>query len=99
MTRIIKTISIMIHIFTEPSDWKDLQNKVCTLLSQSGFNAETEKKVQTPRGEVELDVFAIDPNSIDQISYIIECKNWSSPVNQAVVHRSEERRVGKECRI
>ena len=44
-------------IFSEPTDWKDLQNKVCLLLQQSGFTAETEKKVATPRGEVELDVF------------------------------------------
>ena len=73
-------------IFSEPTDWKDLQNKVCLLLKQSGFTAETEKKVATPRGEVELDVFAIDPNSIDEISYVIECKNWMNPINQSVIH-------------
>lgn len=73
-------------IFSEPTDWRDLQNKVCLLLQQSGFTAETEKKVATPRGEVELDVFAIDPNSIDEISYVVECKNWANPIDQSVIH-------------
>lgn len=73
-------------IFSEPTDWRDLQNKVCMLLQHSGFIAETEKKFTTPRGEVELDVFAIDPNSIDKISYVIECKNWTNPINQSVIH-------------
>lgn len=73
-------------IFSEPTDWRDLQNKVCLLLRQAGFTAETEKKVATPRGEVELDVFAIDPNSIDKISYVVECKNWGNPINQSVIH-------------
>lgn len=73
-------------IYSEPKDWRDLQNKVCLLLSQCGFKAETEKTIKTPRGEVEIDVYAIDPRSIDRISYVIECKNWSNPVNQSVIH-------------
>lgn len=73
-------------IFSEPVDWQDLQNKVCLLLSQAGFEAETEKVVSTPRGEVEIDVFAIDPRSIDRIKYVVECKNWCNPVNQSVIH-------------
>lgn len=73
-------------ILSEPVDWRDLQNKVCLLLSQSGFETEIEKKVSTPRGDVEIDVFAIDPRSIDKITYAVECKNWSAPVNQSVIH-------------
>ena len=73
-------------IYSEPNDWRDLQNKVCLLLSHCGFKAETEKTIKTPRGEVEIDVYAIDPRSIDRISYVIECKNWINPVNQSVIH-------------
>ena len=73
-------------IFSEPTDWKDLQDKVCLLLCQAGFIAEKEKIVSTPRGQVELDVYAIDPDSIDQISYVLECKNWTNHVNQSVIH-------------
>lgn len=40
----------------------------------------------TPRGEVEVDVYAIDPNSIDAISYVIECKNWNNSINQSIIH-------------
>jgi len=73
-------------IFSEIKDWKDLQNKVCDLLNQSGFIAEKEKDVETPRGEMEIDVYAYDPNSIDKITYIVECKNWNKNVNQDVIH-------------
>jgi hypothetical protein len=73
-------------ILSEPVDWRDLQNKVSLLLSQSGFETEIEKKVSTPRGNVEIDVFAIDPGSIDKITYVVECKNWNAPVNQSVIH-------------
>lgn len=77
---------IKLNIFTPVVDWKDLQNKVCLLFNQIGLKAETEKVIETPRGEVEVDVFAIDPNSVDKISYIVECKNWTSPINQSVIH-------------
>ena len=55
-------------IFAPVTDWKDLQNKVGLLFNQIGLEAEIEKKIETPRGEVEVDVFAIDPNSVDKIS-------------------------------
>ena len=64
-------------IFAPVTGWKDLQNKVGLLINQIGLEAEIEKKIETPRGEVEVDVFAIDPDSVDKISYIVECKNWN----------------------
>lgn len=73
-------------IFNDIEDWKDLQTKVCDLLNQSGFIAEKEKIVETPRGQLEIDVYAHDPNSIDKITYIIECKNWNKNINQDVIH-------------
>jgi len=73
-------------IYSKINDWRDLQNKVCDLLNQVGFVAEKEKNISTPRGKIEVDVFAYDPNSIDQINYIIECKNWNNKIPQSVVH-------------
>ncbi|MCD8418809.1 restriction endonuclease [Tenacibaculum finnmarkense genomovar finnmarkense] len=73
-------------IFGKIKNWKDLQNKVSILLNQVGFVAETEKKITTPRGEIEIDVFAYDPKSIDKITYIIECKNWNNKIPQSVIH-------------
>lgn len=55
-------------------------------MGKVGFNAETSKTVVTPRGTVELDVYAIDPLSIDKITYVIECKNWDSNIPQTVIH-------------
>lgn len=76
----------VMDIYSPIVDWKDLQNKVCLLLNQIGLIAECEKKIATPRGEVEVDVYAIDPNSIDKISYVIECKNWNNSINQSIIH-------------
>jgi hypothetical protein len=69
-----------------PSDWRALQTGVCRLLNEVGLTAEIEKKLVTPRGEVEIDVYAVDENSVDQIRYLVECKNWASPIPQSVVH-------------
>ena len=74
------------NIFSNPIDWRDLQRKVHLLLTQIGLKAEIEKTLSTPRGNVEVDVYAIDTNSVDQISYIIECKNWNQAVNQSIIH-------------
>lgn len=76
----------VMNIFPDVTDWKDLQNKICLLLNQIGLIAECEKKLTTPRGQVEVDVYAYDPNSVDNIRYIVECKNWCEPVNQSVIH-------------
>ena len=70
----------------KPSDWRCLQASVCNILNEVGIHSETEKTLETPRGEVEIDVFGIDQNSVEQIRYIIECKNWQSAVPQTVVH-------------
>jgi hypothetical protein len=69
-----------------PNDWRQLQAGVCRLLNEVGLTAEIEKKLKTPRGEVEIDVYAVDENSVDQIRYLIECKNWATPIPQSVVH-------------
>lgn len=73
-------------LYNAPLDWKDLQEKVCLILNQIGFEASIGKLLTTGRGEVEVDVYAVDPFSIDRIDYIIECKNWDAKIPQTVVH-------------
>jgi len=51
-----------------------------------GLQSEEAKIMITPRGEVELDVYAIDIDSVDKITYVVECKNWERPISQSVVH-------------
>ena len=70
----------------EPKDWRTLQDGVCRIFNEIGLNAETDKEITTPRWKVTLDVFAIDPGSVDNIQYIVECKNWNRPIPQSVIH-------------
>ena len=77
---------IHIMITDEPKNWKDLQKKVDFIFNCIGLDSEKEKAVETPRGTTQLDVFAIDPKSIDQIKYVVECKNWNTKVSQTIIH-------------
>ncbi len=70
----------------EPKEWKALQAGVCKIFKEIGLHAEENKLVNTPRGSVSLDVFAIDPGSVDSIQYVVECKNWETSIPQSVVH-------------
>jgi len=69
-----------------PDTWQDLQSRVARIFNEIGLTADVDKKLTTPRGEVEIDVYAIDHGSVDQIRYIVECKNWKNPVSQNIVH-------------
>jgi len=69
-----------------PAMWQDLQKGVYRILNEIGLRAELGKVIATPRGNVEIDVYAVDENSVDKIKYIIECKNWNVNIPQTVVH-------------
>lgn len=69
-----------------PTAWQDLQEGVCKIFNEIGLKAEVGKLISTPRGNVEIDVYAIDENSVDKIKYIVECKNWATSIPQTVVH-------------
>lgn len=79
-------IKYPLMIFDDPKNWQDLQEKVSTILNQVGFDSTTNKVIKTPRGEVEIDVYAVDPYSIDKIIYVIECKNWQAKIPQTIIH-------------
>lgn len=69
-----------------PETWRDLQRAVVRIFGEVGLEAETEKRVDTPRGTVELDVFAVDRGAVEQVRYAVECKNWIAAVPQSAVH-------------
>jgi Restriction endonuclease len=69
-----------------PRNWHELQISTCKILNEIGLSAEIGRVFITPRGKVELDVYAVDEKSVDKIQYIVECKNWSKAVPQSVVH-------------
>lgn len=69
-----------------PESWQDLQTGVRRLFRNVGLSADVEVDLLTPRGSVNVDVFAVDHRSLDKIKYIVECKNWNAAVPQSVVH-------------
>lgn len=69
-----------------PDQWRKLQSDVAQILSECGFNTETEKNITTARGEVEIDVFAEDPTQTPRTTYLCECKLWNSNVPRREVH-------------
>jgi restriction system protein len=69
-----------------PAEWRELQAGVCRLFCDIGLTAATDVPLRTPRGSVNVDVHAIDENSVDRIQYIVECKNWGSAIPQSIVH-------------
>ena len=70
----------------EPDNWQDLQNRVATLLKTAGLQVEIGKHIKTPRGNIEIDVWAQDNSHPIPIVYIIECKNWNKKIPQTVAH-------------
>jgi len=69
-----------------PGSWQDLQIYVAKILSEIGLSVTVGQTVSTARGEIELDVMAIDETSLEKIRYIIECKNWEANIPQSVIH-------------
>jgi len=71
----------------EPSDWKDLQVFVYKLFSQLGYVSELEKKIQSVRSTIVIDVYAERRvYGYDSEKIIVECKNWNKNIPQEVVH-------------
>lgn len=69
-----------------PRDWKDLQNKVAKVFSDLGYNSEVEKDIETVRGKVNVDVYAVNNNGMPKSIVIGECKHWNSNVPKSIVH-------------
>lgn len=69
-----------------PETWVDLQNEVNKIFIECGFEAETPKIIETVRGKVEVDVYAIDSSLKPATVYICECKHWKSAVPQTIIH-------------
>jgi restriction system protein len=69
-----------------PSGWRDLQDRVAAILNEVGLKAETTKTIKLVRGQVEIDVYATNPEQIPASVVLCECKLWETPVSQTVVH-------------
>ncbi len=69
-----------------PETWQALQQQTARILEECGFDVELEKKIQTVRGEVEIDVYAEELVKGRKYRILCECKNWKRRVPQNVIH-------------
>jgi restriction system protein len=77
----------MIPIYSsEPSDWRDLQDKTAKIYADLGYETTIEKDIQTARGIVNVDVFCTKSYSYLIDINIVECKHWTNPVPKTIVH-------------
>ncbi len=53
---------------------------------RSGYESEVERTIETVRGNVDVDVHAIDLTISPNLIYLCECKYWSSAVPKTIVH-------------
>ena len=70
----------------EPADWAELQDRVAQLFSELGCNVKVGERVKLVRGEKEIDVAVHDPQTTPHSLYLCECKFWSKPIPQEVIH-------------
>jgi hypothetical protein len=70
----------------EPADWRELQDRVAQLFSEIGCDVTVGEKVTLVRGEKEIDVSVRDRLTTPASVYLCECKFWSRPVPQEVIH-------------
>ncbi|ADH87257.1 restriction endonuclease [Desulfurivibrio alkaliphilus] len=69
-----------------PDRWQALQAEVGRILSECGFSVEVERKIQSARGTIEIDVYAEETVRGRKYAIACECKHWKSRIPQAVVH-------------
>src|SRR5207248_3987303 len=63
-----------------------LQEDVARILRECGFAAEVSKTISTPRGRVEIDVYAEENVAGRLYRIVCECKLWRARVPQTVIH-------------
>ncbi len=76
----------MLPFDSEPTDWRDLQDRVGQLFEELGCEVRVSETVALVRGKKEIDVLATDFGVVPASTYAIECKNWSTRVPQEVAH-------------
>jgi len=70
----------------EPADWRGLQDRVAQLFSEIGCDVRVGEKVKLVRGKKEIDVLVRDRQTSPASDYLCECKFWSKPIPQEVIH-------------
>ena len=77
------TKSIFDH---NPSTWQELEEMVKQAFQEMGYKAERNSEVDTIRGKVKIDVYAVNDKTPIPTIILCECKHWNKPVEQSVVY-------------
>jgi hypothetical protein len=77
----------------QPETWQELQEGVAGILRECGFSVEVEKKLETVRGTVEIDVFAQEDV---KAARILCCAN--ARTGRPVCRRPSFTDFGGDCR-
>jgi hypothetical protein len=71
---------------SSPTTWQELEDQVCQAFCEMGYESHRNYKIETPRGDVEIDVYAVKKAAPIPTVILCECKYWNKPVDQSVIH-------------
>jgi hypothetical protein len=70
----------------EPTNWRELQERVAAILRECGMSVGVEADVDIVRGTVNIDVYADDLKQRPPAKFVCECKCWKKSIPKTVVH-------------
>lgn len=70
----------------EPESWKDLELRIQQAFSEMGYESYRGHELETIRGKVQVDVYAVKHSTPIPTIVLCECKHWKKPVEQSVVY-------------
>ncbi len=75
------------HFFdASPASWQELEIMVNQAFEEMAYEANRNHEVESVRGQVKIDVFAVKKTTPIPTVVLCECKHWAKPVDQNVVH-------------
>lgn len=78
--------SLRLFFDTEPNSWQDLETQVHQAFQEMGYEAHRDHEINTVRGKVRVDVYAIKRTTPIPTVVVCECKHWNKAVDQNVVY-------------
>jgi hypothetical protein len=70
----------------DPNNWQELEEMVCQAFIEMRYKAQRNYEVDTIRGKVKVDIYAVNENNPISTVVLCECKYWNKPVSQNVVY-------------
>ena len=69
-----------------PDTWQELEELVCQAFREMRYESHRNHQIKTVRGNVKIDVYAINNSTPIPTIILCECKYWNKPVEQGVIH-------------